>query len=207
MVQWLGIFFCSLKFLCEIFYPHQIQWPNPSQPAWRNIFYLFFQCSLLVLPFKLTAGKQKSLSGLLTEAWPKYSFEHRAMNPHAKNPWESSPCDSWLGQRQREHAASSFPWEKCHLQILPIITAENQAMAFMPLPVINQSCKLPSKAPTFKVSCCEGDSASSESIKESVPRQGLQNSSARVWFPAHPSPEWHLSAQCEKVKYPTNLGG
>lgn len=206
-MQGLGIFFYSLKFLCEIFYPHQIQWPNFSQPAWGNKFHLFFQCSLLVLPFKLTAEKQKTPSGLLAEAWPKYSFEHRAMNPHVKNPSESSPCDTWLGQRQPKRTGSIL----ISLGKVPPTDASyhhcwKPGHGIYAIAVINKVENSPARLPLFRSDAVKMtllDSASRRRIKKRVPGQGMQSSSARVWFPAQPSLEWRLSASQLRVKKPT----
>lgn len=131
-VQCLGSFFYSLKLLGEIFWLHQIQWPNNSQLAWRNVFHLFIQCCLLVLTFsikEINSWRKKYICSLLAENWPKYAFEYRTMNPHVKALQKLHPVISSqdIGN-QTEHAASSFHGKKCHLQIIPITIENHQSM-------------------------------------------------------------------------------
>lgn len=143
-----------------------------SQVACRNRFHFFFQHALLEVTFHINCWETKSLSGLLAEAWPKYSPEHRAMNPHVKNPPESSPCDSWLGQRQREQAASSFPWEKCHLQILPIITAENQRLSYCQW--LTKAANSPARLPPLRSAAVKMTLPPVEALRRVFPDKACQ---------------------------------
>ena len=126
---------------------------------------------------EINSWETKNLSGVLAEDWPKYAFVYRAMNPHVRALQKPDPVVS--GQdisNQTEHAAPSFHWEKCHLQILPIMTVENHQS--MPWHLcycqwLTKVARSSARHPLLRSAAVKMTRVSSRSIKDSALRQDL----------------------------------